>query len=109
MSYDSDSKYSSLNLMNAYSTNDFSLDNLHIEMGSLNKWVTSFRGKACGSSSESALELIIDALLHKDTRTSHTRLTFIIIEFIMMLERLLVEYTPMLELIKIIKINDARH
>jgi hypothetical protein len=46
---------------------------------SFSKWIANFRGKVCGNSSEFAQKLIVDALLHKDKRTSHTRLTFIII------------------------------
>ena len=48
---------------------------------SLIKWITNFRGKVFGSSSEFAQELIVDALLHKDTRASYTHLTFIITEY----------------------------
>ena len=48
---------------------------------SFSKWITSFRGKVCSSSGEPFQELIVDALLHKNTRTGYTRLTFIIIEY----------------------------
>ena len=65
---------------------------------SLSKWITGVRGKAFSSSSELFQELIVDALLYKNTRTSYTRLTFIITEYYVGPERQLIEYAPMLAL-----------